>query len=264
MIIDHLIMKLAIFSDVHGNLTALKAVVSDIKSQSPDLILFGGDCCLLGARPAECLDLVREIAHISVYGNTDEWLHTPPSLPEKMSKSEKAAWDVFNERVAWTVDILGSERLSWLANLPFAHQISPTPDAASNLLLVHANPVDVLQPIFPTEEVQQKIVGQANDIQPDEALDSLLTNVQAGVIAYGHVHFPNIRRWRNLILANISSINLPTDGDPRAKYGLLTFDKLSGWTIDHRYVDYDLAGEIEVVRQLQPPAWEGLVERMQV
>lgn len=257
-------MRLAIFSDVHGNLTALESVLADIKAQAPDIILFAGDCCLLGARPAECLDLVRETAHLSVYGNTDEWLHTPLPLPEGMNEAKKTEWDVFNERAAWTVGILGSDRLSWLADLPFAHQISPTPDAASNLLLVHANPVDVLQPIFPTEEVQQEIVGQANNVQPDEALDSLLTDVQAGVIAYGHVHFPNVRRWHNLTLANISSVNLPLDGDQRAKYGLLTFTKQEGWTVDHHYVDYDLEGEIDVVRQLKPPGWEGLAERMQV
>jgi Icc-related predicted phosphoesterase len=48
-------MRVAIFSDVHGNLTALEAVLNDIKQQSPDLTMFAGDLCVDGARPVACI-----------------------------------------------------------------------------------------------------------------------------------------------------------------------------------------------------------------
>ena len=68
-------MRVAIFSDVHGNLTALQAVLADIEKQSPDYMAFAGDLCVFGARPAETLVLVepvvlhvgqREVRHVDL------------------------------------------------------------------------------------------------------------------------------------------------------------------------------------------------------
>jgi hypothetical protein len=45
-------------------------------------------------------------------------------------------------------------------------------------------------------------------------------------------HFPNVQVRRNLLLANISSVSHPMDGDPHAKYGLLTWDAAAGWQVE--------------------------------
>ena len=55
-------MRVAIVSDVHGNLTAFDAVLADIERRTPDLVLHGGDLALMGAQPAEVIDRVRELA----------------------------------------------------------------------------------------------------------------------------------------------------------------------------------------------------------
>ena len=70
-------MRVAIFSDVHGNLSALEIVLADIERQAPDLIVFAGDLCLFGPRPAECLRLVLERQLPSVIGNTDAHIQNP-------------------------------------------------------------------------------------------------------------------------------------------------------------------------------------------
>src|SRR5436190_22591170 len=67
-------MKIAIVSDVHGNFAALEAVVTDLQRISPDLTVHGGDLALSGPKPAECLDLIRELGWPGVAGNTDEVL----------------------------------------------------------------------------------------------------------------------------------------------------------------------------------------------
>ena len=75
-------MRLAIVSDIHGNLSALEAVLTDLDACSPDLILHGGDLAAGGARPREVVDRVRGLGWKGVLGNTDEMLYKPEALAE--------------------------------------------------------------------------------------------------------------------------------------------------------------------------------------
>ncbi|MGI8564344.1 MAG: metallophosphoesterase family protein [Candidatus Dormibacter sp.] len=76
-------MRLAIVSDIHGNLAALEAVIADLERQGPDLVVHGGDLALNGPRPVEVLDRVRALGWPGVVGNTDQALRAlPPSLPD--------------------------------------------------------------------------------------------------------------------------------------------------------------------------------------
>ncbi len=255
-------MRIAIYSDVHGNLTALQTVLADIKKQTPDLIAFAGDLCMVGTRPKACLELARAETNIFVYGNTDEYIHTPPQPPEDASKAERQRWQGFSELAAWTNVRLGAKNVGWLQRLPFSQRISPTAVSSDDLLIVHANPKDVNAPIFPPADLQNEVLGEVKMAQTDDEIRPLLDNVTAGIIAYGHVHFPNVRFWGNTILANISSVNLPHDGDPRAKYGLLTWNKASGWTVEKRLVAYNTRQERELISFIKPPNWEWLLEKM--
>lgn len=255
-------MRIAIYSDVHGNLTALQTVLADIKKQTPDLIAFAGDLCLMGARPKACLELARAETNIFVYGNTDEYIHTPQQPPEDADEAQRQRWETFNKLAAWTKAQLGSENVGWLQRLPFSQRISPTAVSRDDLLIVHANPKDVNAVIFPTADLQKEVLGEVKMAQTDEELRPLLDNITAGIIAFGHIHIPNVRRWGEMILANISSVNLPHDGDARAKYGLLTWDKGAGWTVEKRLVAYNLRQEREMISFIKPPGWEGLLKQM--
>lgn len=53
-------MRVAVLSDIHGNLTALEAVVADLKTIGADLVVHGGDLVANGARPAQVVDIIRE------------------------------------------------------------------------------------------------------------------------------------------------------------------------------------------------------------
>ena len=64
-------------------------------------------------------------------------------------------------------------------------------------------------------------------------------------------------------LANISSVSLALDGDTRAKYGWLTWEEGAGWTIEQRHVAYDLAPELELLAERQPPGWESLQTKLE-
>lgn len=253
-------MRVALFSDVHGNLTALEAVLAAIDLQAPDVVAFAGDLCVFGARPAECLELVRELEVTCIYGNTDEWIDGPPLLSDDIDEEERRRRQHIHDITSWTQAELNEMERAWLRELPFHRRISPTPNPRDDLFIVHANPKDVNQVIYPSESRQKELFDEVK--QPDDDLRHLLSDLVTGVLAFGHLHVPNIRRWGDITLANISSVSLAMDGDTRAKYGLLTWDDDS-WSIKHHFVEYDLDEELTALETLRPPGWEGLVKRLQ-
>ena len=239
-------MRIAIFSDVHGNLSALAAVLDDIDRQAPDLIVFAGDLCLFGPRPAECLRLVRQRRLPSVTGNTDAWTAGLGAPPEKHRAS-----------LEWTAARLSPGELAWLRRLPFALRISPDGIAnGQDLLIVHANPRDVNGIIFPSEADQQARWGAIR--QSDEDLTALMGDTSVAAMAYGHLHIPGLRQLGQTLLVNISSVSMPGDGDGRAKYGLLEWHG-GRWAATHHRVAYDVSAEADAFRTNQPPAWEQAV-----
>jgi putative phosphoesterase len=73
-------VRLAIVSDIHGNLTALDAVIADIEHRGVDRVVHGGDLALVGCQPVEVIDRVRELGWPGIVGNTDELLWRPEEL----------------------------------------------------------------------------------------------------------------------------------------------------------------------------------------
>ena len=128
-------MRIAIVSDIHGNLTAFEAVLADLLETSPDLILHGGDLADGGSSPVEIVDRIRDLGWPGVVGNTDEMLFRPASLTEFASQSPKLQplFAVIEEMAAATREALGEERLAWLSALPRMQTHGP-------MALVHASP----------------------------------------------------------------------------------------------------------------------------
>ena len=254
-------MRVAIFSDVHGNLTALEAVLADIDEQAPDVVVFAGDLCVFGARPAECAQLVRELGIACLYGNTDQWIDGPPLLSDDIDEEERRRRQHVHDISSWTYAQLNEMERAWLREFPFHRRISPTTNPRDDLFIVHANPRDVNQVIYPSPTRQEDLFGEVK--QEDDDLRPLLEDLVTGVLAFGHLHVPNVRQWGDITLANISSVSLPGDGDDRAKYGLLTWADGAGWSVEHRYVEYDVDEELNALETLRPPDWENLGKRLE-
>jgi hypothetical protein len=102
-------------------------------------------------------------------------------------------------------------------------RISPTVDPKDDLFIFHANPQDVKRHIYPPVDKQKAVYGEVRQPDDDPALRHMLREIVCGTLAFGHVHIPSVRRWQDLVLANIRSVSLARDGDRRAKYGLFTW-----------------------------------------
>lgn len=252
-------MQVAVFSDVHGNLAALQAVLADIVKRRPDYTLFAGDLCLFGSHPAETLRLLRENHHIlPLYGNTERTILDPLAIPTEAEGHQRERLQFKRDSAFWVRDQLSEDDLRWLGSMNFAYRLSPSPRASEDLLVVHANPRDVHSFIMPPAEEQKDMLGSVQFEQKPEELDPLLENVEAGIVAFGHFHFPNVQVSRNLVLANISSVSNPMDGDPHAKYGLLTWDAGDGWQVELVRVEYDIKREQAALAKQKPPEWKNL------
>lgn len=79
-------MRIAVLSDIHGNLTAFEVVLKHLRDSAPDLVLHGGDLAEGGARPVEVIDIIRNLGWQGVVGNTDELLWAPERLEENLDK----------------------------------------------------------------------------------------------------------------------------------------------------------------------------------
>jgi predicted phosphodiesterase len=255
-------MRVAIFSDVHGNLPALEAVWADIKAMTPDLILFAGDLCLGGTRPSACIDLLRQENIGAVYGNTDEEVSGEPLLSADIDAEKQQRREHVDSIVDWTRAQLSEGERAWLRELPFYRRVSPSIYPRDDLFVVHANPRDVEQHIYPPEALQKALYGEIKQADDNADLAHMLRDLEVGVVTFGHLHIPSVRPWQHLILANISSVSLPLDGDTRAKYGLLDWEDGS-WTVTHQHVSYDVEAERGQLAKLRPPEWESFSQRLQ-
>jgi putative phosphoesterase len=196
-------VRVAIVSDVHGNLTAFDAVLADIQRRAPELVLHGGDLALMGAQPAEVIDRVRELGWPGVVGNTDEVLWRPEEQEHQQELAPKLGLLlrlIFQEYAPATLDLLGEERVMWLRQLPAEQRLE-------GLVLVHAAPGDLWRAPLPEAE--------------DEELSATYEPLGTDTAVYGHIHRPYTRALSRLTVSNSGSVGMPWDGDPRASYLLI-------------------------------------------
>jgi predicted phosphodiesterase len=218
-------MRIAVVSDIHGNLNALNAVLEDLHRVSPDLVLHGGDLADGGSSPIEIVDIIRGLGWQGVMGNTDEMLTRPESLEEFASQSSAppTLWTVMRRIADATRSALGDERLAWLSELP---AVITRPDLA----LVHATP----------ESCWKAPAGNSSDTELEAAYGSL----NRPIVVFGHTHCASIRELDGnpKLLINTGSVGLPFDGDPRASYLVLDRGNAS-----IRRIAYDIDKELKAL-----------------
>jgi putative phosphoesterase len=214
-------VRIAIISDVHGNLTALDAVVSDLKQQKPDVVFHGGDLATAGCNPAEVIDCIADAGWTGVLGNTDEMLWDESGIRAMEASSPKLKTLLATqERFASTTkQMIGARRIAWLKQLPpeLRHE---------DLVLLHASPGNVWK--APTHTAD------------DEVLAETYSCLKAKIVVYCHIHCPFVRKVGQITVCNCGSVGSPYDGDPRASY-LMIDDGLPSI----RRVEYDVEKEVE-------------------
>jgi predicted phosphodiesterase len=223
-------LRLAVLSDIHGNLVALDAVEKDLKRVDPDAVWCGGDIAWGGPWASECIARVREAGWKTVRGNTDVWITGDPQTVE--SPEDRAHLEAMAAAHA-----ISADDARWLVNLPLG-QTGP-----GSLLLVHGTP-------------DSPFVGPMPDAEPAEFAPY---EGRASVVVYAHVHRAFVRRLGDgTIVCNTGAVGFPMDADS-ASY-LILEQVGPEWIVVHRRVEFDRRSVVSEARRVGGPIQES-VER---
>jgi predicted phosphodiesterase len=247
-------MRLAVLSDVHGNLLALEAVLADIEAQGElDVHLVLGDLAAFCPWPSETLARLQELpGALFLQGNTDRYLVTGqrPRFPSVRSPEDWASMPAkLAERDAnfrWTVERLSYDDYEFLRDLPTRFDLDVP--GYGRVVAVHANAQDDETSLAPDT--------------PDDKLRDYFSDLDARLVLYGHTHRPMDRMVDDLRIVNDGSVGLPLDGDPRPAYVLLDFEG-DECAVTTRRVSYDREAVIAELERVDHPAmaWVGGILR---
>lgn len=218
-------MRILVISDIHANLTALRAVLADA-ADCWDMIWCLGDVIGYGPDPNECVELLREHEHITLTGNHD-WAALGKLDISSFNQEARHA-------VEWTGNTLSPSARAYL-------EIQPSLMVWEPFTLAHASPRD---PIW--EYITDSFIAWEN-----------FSHFGTPYCLVGHSHFPVIFEQHELygavvraadfeavrqlgparLILNPGSVGQPRDADPRAAYALLDLETL---TWQHRRVAYDI------------------------
>jgi predicted phosphodiesterase len=245
--------RLAVLSDVHGNLLALEAVLADIAAQgAPDAVWVLGDLAAFCPWPAETLARLREIPNVALLqGNTDRYLVTGrrPAAAVHSPEDWGAMVAKLVERDAnfrWTVERLSYADYEFLRDLPTRLEMDVP--GYGMIVAVHANAENDETPLLPDT--------------PDDRMRTYFSSLGARLVLYGHTHRPVDRRVDGMRIVNDGSVGLPLDGNPGPAYALLDLKNGDCGVAIHRVTYHRDAVTAELGRVAHPAReWVGGILR---
>lgn len=232
-------MRIAVVSDIHGNLAALEAVVADMRRRGTDRVVNLGDSCsgpLLPQETAQYLMAQTDWVHLA--GNHERQVL---ELNPQSGASDRYARES-----------LGAEELAWMASLP--HTLA----LCSEVLLCHGAPGrDGLS-----------LLQSAEHAATAAEVEERLGTAQAELLLCGHTHVPrSVRSARGMLIVNPGSVGQPAyrddtpyphvvqSGSPDARYAIMERGR-HGWQTALISVPYDHAAMAELARRRARPDWE--------
>lgn len=206
---------IAVLSDIHGNLPALKAVLAAAASYGCTRMISLGDVAGYYAQPGECIEELRAYDAINIMGNHDSYLLGRSNCP----RSRRVA-----EIIEYQRKIVSEDHLKWLAKSLSTHR-------EGGNFFAHGGWKD------PMDQYLYKV--SEGDLPPD-----------AKNFMTGHTHVQVLFQFGERTYCNPGSVGQPRDGNPKAAFAIL-----SGNDITLHRVEYDIDETAHAMRQAGFPAF---------
>ena len=190
--------KIAIISDVHGNITALNAVLNDIKNRNINKIICLGDSILKCTHPDLVIDKLREVCDVVLMGNCDYAICRPE----------------VKDRKFWTRHLIGEERAQYLLSLPKSYEFHMS---GHLIRLFHASPYSLDEVYNPMFSNKNNLKGDSEITNPDrlfentEFIGKSQNDPTPDIVGFGHIHTPFIVRHKNKTIFNPGSVGIPVE-----------------------------------------------------
>jgi putative phosphoesterase len=231
--------RVAAIYDIHGNLPALEAVLAELESVTPDLIVVGGDV-IAGPMPAEVLHRLVALGErvCFIRGNADR--EVVAAYDDGPYADPIDAADPAERAAAYAASKIGREHRDLLAS--FAEHLIVKVEGLGQVLFCHGSP-----------RSEDEIVTTATT---EGRLREILTGVDQDLIVCGHTHAQFDRRVGGKRMVNAGSVGMPYQGKPVGAFWLL----LGVGGVSLRRSDYDLDRAVGRIRATGYPDAEDMAE----
>jgi predicted phosphodiesterase len=234
--------RAALVSDIHGNLLALEAVVTDIQKRQVDCVINLGDHLSGPLWPYETAQFLMKQNWVQIAGNHDRKLVQQD--PKEHSPSDRYAYQ-----------FLGEPELAWLRSLPASQVLE---DA---LLLFHGAPGS------DTTYLLETVAHGRLELASQAAIRQRLGETKSPILLCGHTHKPRVVQLAgDFLIINPGSVGLPAyddvtpeyhaveNGSPHARYAIIE-EQGGGWKVEFISVVYDHSKAAEQARKNGRPEW---------
>lgn len=225
-------MKIAVISDIHGNMQALEAVLKDIEKEKCDKIFCLGDLAMAGPEPVKAIETIKKLYDECklelIQGNTDEMIENYDVFGELV----KSKFPIMGAALENDVKIIPDNLKEFLKNLPKQKELNIE---GVKVLLVHGSPRKNDENIMP-------------DL-PIEKVEEMIASADANLIFCGHTHIPcGYQTTNNQTVVNDGSVGRPFTQNPQACYVIADFENNS-FQIMHKFIDYDKEKAAEILAE---------------
>jgi predicted phosphodiesterase len=235
-------MKIALISDIHGNIPALEAVFKSIMDKGISEIYNLGDTCYGPLWPEETVNLIINNNIKSIMGNSDE---------------DIIKYSLKNETVKYTISKLSENSKNWINALPDIYE-------DEKITLFHGSPNNKNKYFFENIINEQIIIKENNEIKRN------IKNIETKYICFGHSHLERIVKIDNQILINAGSVGLPAYSEDKPKHKIETYNNYAKYVIINNNnveiynVEYDYKSSSRKAKENNRSDWSKYIENGRV
>ncbi len=225
-------MKIAVISDIHGNMQALESVLKDIEKEKCDRIFCLGDLAMAGPEPEKTVETIKDFVQnsdfVCIQGNTDQMIANCDNQMIHMLEENNP---VMAHALECDVTVLSEEAKNFLRNLPAQKEIEIE---GVKILLVHGSPRKNNENIFDNLKIEE--------------VEEMISGTDANVIFCGHTHVPcGYQTNTKQTVVNAGSVGRPFAKEPKACYAIIDIQG-NEFSVKHNLVEYDVKTASEILK----------------